>query len=350
MQKSLKILLILAGVAVVAVAAILISVLPGRDNGTPESFDIGVFVPGVAAGSPLYEQLVSGAKKIESERELVTVKVIEGGFNQGEWEEKITSMAATAEYEIILSSNPSIPFVTVPVAEAFPDQKFIILDAIIGSHPQMYTVLYNQVEQAAMLGYLAGLVTTSDMPGATPERKIGLIAGQEYDAMLNMILPGFEMGAQKVDPSITVDFRVLGNWYDANKAADLASSMLDSGVDVILTICGSANQGAITAAEERGRYIVYMDSEDYDLAPGTIIGCSELTQERAVYEALTAAMDGELVWGENRIVNTEDGYVAFVDDHELYRESVPPQIRATMDDFLSDIRSGKISFKVSKYW
>ncbi|HEB09960.1 MAG TPA: BMP family ABC transporter substrate-binding protein, partial [Spirochaetales bacterium] len=37
-----------------------------------------------------------------------------------------------------------------------------------------------------------------------------------------------------------MDFRVIGNWYDANKAADLANSMIDSGVDVIATIAGGA--------------------------------------------------------------------------------------------------------------
>lgn len=350
MQKSLKILLILAAIAVIAVAVILVFVLRPGSGDTQESFDIGVFIPGVAAGSPLYEQLASGAKMVEAERESVTAKVIEGGFNQGEWEEKITSMAATGEYEVILSSNPSIPFVARPVAEAFPRQKFIILDAIIESHPQMYTVLYNQVEQAAMIGYLAGLITKSDLPGATPELKIGLIAGQEYDAMGKMILPGFEQGAQQVDPSITVDFRVLGNWYDANKAADLANSMLDAGVDVILPICGGANQGAISAVKERGRYIVYMDSENYGLAPGTILGCSELRQERLAYETLIAAIDGDLEWGENRIVDAGDGYVAFVDDNELYREHVPEPMRQAMDAFLEDIRSGEISFEVPKYW
>lgn len=350
MQKSLKILLILAAIAVIAVAVILVLVMSPGNGDTQESFDIGVFVPGVAAGSPLYEQLVSGAKKVEAERDSVAVKVIEGGFNQGEWEEKITSMAATGEYEVILSSNPSIPFVALPVAESFPQQKFIILDAIIESHPQMYTVLYNQVEQAAMIGYLAGLITTSDLPGATPELKIGLIAGQEYDAMGKMILPGFEQGARQVDPSITVDFRVLGNWYDANKAADLANSMLDAGVDVILPICGGANQGAISAVKERGRYIVYMDSENYALAPGTILGCSELRQERLVYETLSAAIDGDLEWGENRIVDAGDGYVVFADDHELYREHVPEPMRRTMDTFLANLRSGEISFEVPKYW
>jgi len=36
---------------------------------------VGVFVPGVAAGSPLYEQLVSGANKVAAEFPNVTIKV-----------------------------------------------------------------------------------------------------------------------------------------------------------------------------------------------------------------------------------------------------------------------------------
>jgi riboflavin transport system substrate-binding protein len=344
-------LISLAAVLIVAIAVVLV-IVTGKTgaDGKNGSFDIGVFVPGVVAGSPLYEQLVAGAEKVAAERENVTVKVIEGGFNQGEWEEKITSMAATAEYEIILSSNPSIPFVALPVAEAFPDQKFLILDAIIESHPQMHTVLFNQMEQAAMVGYLAGLITKSDMPGATPDLKIGLIAGQEYDAMVKMILPGFERGGTDIDPGITVDFRVLGNWYDANKAADMANSMMDSGVDVILTICGGANQGVIAAAQDRGRYVVYMDSAAYDLAPGTIVGCSELMQERAVVETLTKAVDGELAWGESKIVNTADGYVAFVDEPSEYVDAVPQEIRAALGVILEEIRTGKRNLEIPRYW
>ena len=61
-------------------------------------FDIAVFVPGVVAGSPLYEQLVAGAERAVKGRSNVSLKVIEGGFNQGEWGEKLTSLAATGEY------------------------------------------------------------------------------------------------------------------------------------------------------------------------------------------------------------------------------------------------------------
>jgi riboflavin transport system substrate-binding protein len=314
------------------------------------SYDIGVFVPGVVAGSPVYEQLVAGAERAAAEHPNATVKLLEGGFNQGEWEEKMMSMAATMEYELILTSNGAMPYIALPVAQAFPEQKFLIVDAIYEGNPQIFTVLYNQVEQAALVGYLGGLVTKSSMPGATPELKIGLIVGQEYPAMTEMIVPGYERGAREVDPAITVDMRVLGNWYDANKAAELANSMIDAGVDVILTICGGANQGVITAAQDRGVYVLYFDEENYALAPGTIVGCAALMQERAVFEYVTAAMDGALEWGSAEILSTSDGYVDFVDENPLYLESVPPAIRQAMDKMLSAVRDGDVELQVPRYW
>ncbi len=315
----------------------------------PEPFDIAVFVPGVASGSPIYEQLVSGTERAAGEFGHVSVKVLEGGFNQSEWEEKIMSLAATMDYELIVTSNVAMPMVCMPVAEAFPDQKFLIVDAII-EHPQMHTVLYNQIEQAAMVGYLGGLITMSDMPGVTPDLKLGLIAGQEYAAMTEMLAPGFELGAKNAEPGITLDIRIIGNWYDANKAAELANSMIDTGVDVILTICGGANQGVISVSQERGTYVLYLDSDDYGIAPGVIAGCAVLMQDRAVFESVIAAIEGNLEWGAARILNTADGYVDFADDNPLYTEIVPEDLRAQMTEMISRLRSGDVVLEIPRFW
>jgi riboflavin transport system substrate-binding protein len=320
------------------------------DQSKRDTYSIGVFVPGVVAGSPVYEQLVAGAKRGAADRPGTTVKVLEGGFNQSEWEEKLTAMAATREYDLLLTGNGAMPYIALPVAEAFPDQKFLIVDAAYESHPQMYTVLYNQVEQAYLVGYLAGLVTTSEMSGATPETKIGIIIGQEYPAMNEMIVPGYIQGAQEADAKATVDVRVIGNWYDANKAAELANSMMDAGVDAILTIGGSANQGVLTAAAERGRYVLYFDEDGYDRAPGTIVGCAELMQEKAVYEYVISAVDGSLEWGSTEILGVADGYVGFVDENPHYLSTVPEDIRAEMERVYATIREGEKEMKVPRYW
>lgn len=319
------------------------------------AYDIAIFVPGVVAGSPLYEELVSGVQLVAAEEADVTVKVLEAGFDQSTWEEQMVSLAATEEYELIVSSNGAMPFVSMQAADAFPDQKFLFVDSIIADNPQMYSVLYNQIEQAAMMGYLAGLVTTSDMEGATPELKVGFIAGQEYEALNSMIHPGYELGAKLANPGIEVDFRVLGNWYDANKAGELANSMIDAGVDAIMTACGGANQGVIQACQDRGKYVLYIDKDNYELAPGTIIGCASLGQEQAVYENVKAVMAGDVVWGEYKILGVGAGYVDFVDTNPLYESSVPADIRAAMQVFLDDLRGEvdtwlKAQMEVPRYW
>jgi simple sugar transport system substrate-binding protein len=330
-----------------ALITILCLAVPLALSAQDKAFKVAVFVPGVTAGSPLYEQMVSGTEKAVNEFPNTSMKVIEAGFNQGEWQEKMTSLAATGEYDVIVTSNPAMPFITAEVAKSFPEQKFLHLDAYFApGNPQIYSMLYNQVEQAYFTGYLGGLVTKSSMPGANKELKAGMVVAQEYPALTKMMKPGYEQGLKAVDPKITVDYRVIGNWYDANKAADLANSMIDAGVDVILTIAGGANQGVIKAAKEKGKYVLFFDSNEYKIAPGTIIGCAVLNQEKAAYERVKMAIEGTLPWGKADIVSAKDGYVDFADNDPLYINNVPASVRQKMAVVVKKIRTGALVLPV----
>jgi basic membrane lipoprotein Med (substrate-binding protein (PBP1-ABC) superfamily) len=336
-----KIFLFLVVVSLVAAAPLF-----ATGKGETGPMKVGVFVPGVAAGSPLYEQLVSGANKVAAEFPNLTVKVVEAGFDQSKWPEQMMALAATQEYAWILTSNPSLPDVCKDVFKAFPKQKFIFMDGYLAGNPMTYSVMYNQVEQGYMAGYLAGLVTKSTMKGATPDLKVGAIVAQEYPALTKEMIPGYTQGFQAIDPKITLDYRVIGNWYDANKGADLANSMMDAGVDVILAIAGGAGQGIIKAAQTRGRYVVYFDSNVYKLAPGTIIGCATLAQERAVYEVLKKAVQGKLTFGKADVLNAKAGYVDFADQDPLYTGNVAADIVAKMADLMKKFRGGSLSLPV----
>jgi basic membrane lipoprotein Med (substrate-binding protein (PBP1-ABC) superfamily) len=339
--KALLLAAVLLGVLVPGLAVAAGQVEEGREEAAGP-FEIAVFVPGVVAGSPIYEQMVGGTQRAAAEYPGAAVKVLEAGFNQGEWEEKMTSLAATGEYELIVTSNPAMPSIIVPVAARFPDQKWLNLDAYLKGNPQIHTLLYNQMEMTYLDGYLGGLVTTSGMEGANADLKAGLVVAQEYPALTKMMRPGYEKGLKAVNPGITVDYRVIGNWYDANKAADLANSMIDAGADVILTISGGANQGVIRACQNRGRYVLLVDAADYQAAPGTVVGCAVLNQARAAYERVKMAIEGTLAYGEAEIVNMKDGYIDFADDDPLYIESVPEDVRAKMAILVEKMRSGAL--------
>ena len=308
---------------------------------------IAVFVPGIVSGSPVYEMLVAGVRKAIDEAsaggQAVTLTVIEAGTRQADWGTKLTSVAAGGEYRLIVTSNPAMPEVIAPVSEQFPEQDFLVLDAWYTGNPAITTFRYNQREQAYISGYMAALASSSSMPLANRERKIGLIAGQEYPAMNKIILPGYLEGARAVDPSFEVDFRVVGNWYDAAKGAELARAMRLAGVDVIMPVAGGANQGVIAAARETGFYIAWFDDNGYSRAPDHVISSATMAQDRLAYEKTLAWIRGTLERGTASTVGITDGYISFVSDDPAWARNVPAELRARMKAVLERLQSGELS-------
>lgn len=339
MNKHYKTAITLALMVVIAGS------LFGLGAGEPEDqdiFSVAVFVPGVVEGSPTYELLVAGVEEAVEEQEAATVQVVEGGFNQSLWQEGVTSLAASGDFDLIVTSNPSMPEICAAVAEAFPRQRFLVLDGYLSGNEAIHTVLFNQREQGFLSGYFAGLVTTSDMENANPEPRVGLLAGQEFPIMNGVILPSYELGLKAVDPDGTVDFRILGNWYDASKAADLASNMIDGGADTILAISGGGNQGVITSARQRGAYVLWYDTSGYDEAPGIVVGSSMVRLDRAAYEKTTAAIEGRLAYGEAVILGVQEGYVTYDTENREFQRHVPESIRQELEAMLDRLESGDL--------
>jgi simple sugar transport system substrate-binding protein len=313
-----------------------------QESGTEDSLSVLVFIPGVLAGSPPYSSLADGTNAFLARHPDATAKIYEAGFNQAEWEQQLTSLVATGAYDLVLTTNPSMTDLCANVGKKFPDQKFVVTDAYMEGNGQIRTYLYNQYEQSFFLGYLAGLVTTSDMEFANDDLKIGFLAAQEYPLLNNQMLPGFLDGARLVNPDITMDFRVIGNWYDANKAAELASSMVESGVDVFATNSGGADQGLFKVAKEQGAYIVYHNADAYASVPGLVVGCGIMEQQKLAEEILQQATTGQIEYGKASVVGLEEGYIGFVFDNPAYTENLPQSIRDRFESFMEEFEAGTV--------
>ena len=160
--------------------------------------------------------------------------------------------------------------------------------------------------------------------------------------MNDVILPAYEMGLGAVTSDGTVDFRVLGNWYDAGKAQEIVADMVAQGSDVVLTIAGGGNQGTISAARERGVHVIWYDDNGYDEGPGVVAGSSFVRQDVATYEATRAAIQGELPFGTARVLGVADDAVSFDTEHPVFRENVPAGIGSEMEALLARMKSGEL--------
>jgi len=313
----------------------------------PDPLSVAVFVPGIVSGSPIYEMLVDGAQKAVSEVKDARLKIIEAGFDQSTWQETLRDIAASNEFGIIISSNPSLPELCDKISKDYSAVKFIIADSYLKGKPSIHTVLYNQKEQGYIVGYLAGLKTKNLMPEDKPVA--GMVVAQHYPTLDRLIIPGFEAGLKAVDPEFTLLIREIGNWFDTAKAAELASALFSEGVKVILPIAGSAGQGVVSAAKERGCNVVWFDGDGYSMDPDTVIGCATLAQDKLVYGQLKAALLGDTsIYGRADIASIRDGYIDFDPDGPGYR-TLPHEIRSNFEAALASLKNGNPDFSMDSF-
>lgn len=302
---------------------------------------IAIFVPGIIDDSPVYSMLVDGVKSAVdaynvnlSEDKSIDLFVMEAGTNQAEWSSKIMTLVSTRKYEVIISSNPSLPDLVEPITKQFPNQKFILLDATKDKNPSISTVCYNQKEQAYLTGYIAGLMSTT--------HKTALIAAQEYPVMNDVIYPYYVKGCQAAYSGTSVDFRVVGNWYDATKAAELTNAVISTGADVILPICGGAAQGVITSAVNKKAYICWFDNNGFDRAPGTIISSTVMKQKEMAEQVTTEYLNGSIKWASAKTVGMKEGFIDFVQDDVNYKNTVPLAVQVKMRQLVNEMKNGSV--------
>ncbi len=324
-------------IMVIVVILMVPSLLAAGGIRETSEYRIAVFIPGVTAGSPIYEMLAQGVQRAADEYDHVRANIIEGGTNQGEWADKIAAIAAQGAHDLIVTSNPAMPEIVNEISQQFPQQKFVVMDGFLEGNPSIYTLRYNQYQQAYLAGYFAGLVTASSMEQANSRLKIGLVAGQEYPDMNRSILPGFTDGAADAAGEIEVDFRVVGNWYDASRGKELARDMINAGADVLLPIAGGANYGVLEAAIEYGAYVIWYDTSGYSKAPGVIIGSTAIAQDESTYHTIVRAIEGDLPFGQADQAGISEHAVRFVDDDPLFSEHVPEQIRSALQERITQL-------------
>lgn len=325
-----------------SMACVLVALCFSGCNKTASKKGIAVFVPGICDDSPIYAMLVQGVKNAVNDfnkknNSSVELFVMEAGTNQAEWSSKLTALAAEQRFDVIISSNPSLPDLAVPILEQFPAQKFILLDATLEGNKNIHTVCYNQYEQSYLTGYIGSLMSKT--------HKMGLVAAQEYPVMNNIILPFFTKGAQDAFRDTSVDFRIVGNWYDATKGAEISDALCKKGVDVILPICGGAAQGVIKSAVDNGIYITWFDNNGFERAPGTIISSTMMEQVQMSQNVTQEFLEGKTPWGQAKMVGIKEGFITFVENDENYINTVPADIRDKMHNIIEEIKSGKKEIK-----
>lgn len=148
----------------------------------------------------------------------------------------------------------------VEMAKKYPNVTFLHCGGLYdkSKHPENIGSYFGYIDEAV---YISGVVAAS----TSKTKKLGYIAAKPIPQVLRNI-NAFALGAQSVNPSVTVTVIFTGDWFLPVKEAEATNSLADQGIDVITGHVDSPKV-LIETAEKRGIYSVGYHTDQTSLAP-----------------------------------------------------------------------------------
>ena len=148
----------------------------------------------------------------------------------------------------------------IKVAKQFPDIQFLHCGGLYaeGKTPKNVGSYFGYIDEAE---YICGIVAAS----SSKTGKIGFIAAKPIPQVLRNI-NSYTLGAQTVNPKISVQVIFTGDWSLPVKEAEAANSLVDQGADV-LTCHVDSPKVVVQTAEKRGVYVTGYHANQSAMAP-----------------------------------------------------------------------------------
>ncbi len=244
--------------------------------------------------------------------------------------ERIARGYAQQGYRLVLLHGGQFVDAAQKAAQAFPKTWFCVAGGnVAGPNVCSYDPL--QQEGPFVVGALAALVSKSG--------RLGLVGGFAFPALTRQ-LEGFKLGARYVKPDVKFQEVYINSWDDVAKGKNAATSLIDSGADIIIAATDKAAQGIFTVAEERKVYAIAQYADQNSLAPKAMLGSILYNLGGLVYEVTKLAYQGKLE-GKVYTAGLAKGVGEFVYNDQL-KGVVTPQIREKVEGIKKDVISGKI--------
>ena len=240
-------------------------------------------------------------------------------------------------------------------ASKYPEQDFMLIDSEHDAD-NVASYLFREHEGSFQVGHLAGLLSTREFShegtysgsektfSTDPDAKtVGFVGGKENN-LIKKFEAGFIAGVEHADSEIDVRSAYAGSWNDPGRGQEIASSMYDAGADIVYHAAGATGSGVFTAAGERGRLAIGVDS-DQSLtsdASHTIVASMVKHVDTAVFNAVNDVVNDEFKGGSTIMLGLEDGGVEAVIGTD-YEGEIPQDVLDALESSKEAIQNGDIT-------
>ena len=210
----------------------------------------------------------------------------------------IPNLAAFARqgYDLVIGVGYTEIGAMGAVAKRFPKTHFAIVDVangdLAGKPKNVLGLLFREEQVGYLAGYLAGL-EAKRKPG---KDVISSVAGEKQPPV-DRFIAGYQAGAKKADPKITVANAYSQDFTDQAKCKSIALNQISAGSLAVFAVAGACGLGALDAAREQNVWGIGVDADQSFLGPQILTSATKKV-DRAVFLAITSVAQGRFHGGD----------------------------------------------------
>jgi basic membrane protein A and related proteins len=184
------------------------------------------------------------------------------------------------------------------VAKAYPSTDFAIIDSGPAKPiPNLKSLLFHEQDGGYIAGYLAGLVTKTNV--------VSTVGGQKIPPVDHYIA-GFQAGAKAANPKVKTLNAYSQSFTNQAACKELALNQISQHSDVVFQVAGGCGLGALSAAKEKGVWGVGVDADQAYL--GTYILTSAVKKvDVAVFDTVKEVKAGTFKGGTTDFFTARNG-------------------------------------------
>ena len=194
------------------------------------------------------------------------------------------------EYDLIICVGYMLATATREAAEAYPEQKFAIIDDnTCADLPNVACLMFAQEEASFLVGVVAGMTTKSNI--------VGYVQGMVSESM-NRFAVGYIAGVKYANPEATILQYNANSFGDATVGSAAATDMITNGADVVYHAAGGTGNGVIEACNTNKVWAIGVDTDQSPLAPDVVITSAMKRVDVAAQDVTKSVINGTYAGGE----------------------------------------------------
>lgn len=213
----------------------------------------------------------------------------------------------------------------------YPETWFIVNTAQVSAEPNVASFDNRWGDAGYIAGAVAALVTQTGTVGHIGGIPVPVI--EDYNA-------GFARGAARVKPDVKVLSAYVGSFSDIAKGAEITTSLIEQGADVVTSTGNENVVGTIQAAGQAGVMAIGTAFDSYEFAPETIVTTALINMDVNIDLAIGRVIDGTIA-PQAYVLGLNDGGIGLAPFRGKFEAMIDADKQAVIDAVLADVAAGK---------